>query len=76
MDAALGLYNRVEEEVHTLVAKSNRCLERLEHVQKIRELEAEFGKVRAGVAGAVGGPQALVTTPRTEVCSASALGPA
>uniref|UniRef100_A0A7M4EKT7 KIAA1755 n=1 Tax=Crocodylus porosus TaxID=8502 RepID=A0A7M4EKT7_CROPO len=59
MDAALGLYNRVEEEVHTLVAKSNQCLERLEHVQKIRELEAEFGKVRAGVAGAVGGPQAL-----------------
>ncbi|XP_014465791.2 uncharacterized protein KIAA1755 homolog [Alligator mississippiensis] len=45
MDAALGLYNRVEEEVHTLVAKSNRCLERLEHVQKIRELEAEFGKL-------------------------------
>ncbi|XP_019395049.1 PREDICTED: uncharacterized protein KIAA1755 homolog [Crocodylus porosus] len=45
MDAALGLYNRVEEEVHTLVAKSNQCLERLEHVQKIRELEAEFGKL-------------------------------
>uniref|UniRef100_A0A674IWB5 KIAA1755 n=1 Tax=Terrapene triunguis TaxID=2587831 RepID=A0A674IWB5_9SAUR len=47
MDSAMGLYNQVEEEVHTLVTKSNSCLERLEFLRKIREFEAEFGKVSA-----------------------------
>ncbi|XP_063003544.1 uncharacterized protein KIAA1755 homolog isoform X2 [Elgaria multicarinata webbii] len=42
---ALGLYNLVEEEVHTLVSKSNHRLEHLEFLLKIRELEAEFSKL-------------------------------
>ncbi|XP_061486753.1 uncharacterized protein KIAA1755 homolog isoform X2 [Rhineura floridana] len=42
---ALALYNLVEEEVHTLVTKSNSRLEHLEFLLKIRELEAEFSKV-------------------------------
>ncbi|XP_050773650.1 uncharacterized protein KIAA1755 homolog isoform X2 [Gopherus flavomarginatus] len=45
MDSAMGLYNQVEEEVHTLVTKSNSCLERLEFLRKIRQFEAEFGKL-------------------------------
>ncbi|XP_008170421.2 uncharacterized protein KIAA1755 homolog isoform X1 [Chrysemys picta bellii] len=45
VDSAMGLYNQVEEEVHTLVTKSNSCLERLEFLRKIREFEAEFGKL-------------------------------
>uniref|UniRef100_A0A8C8S8D6 KIAA1755 n=1 Tax=Pelusios castaneus TaxID=367368 RepID=A0A8C8S8D6_9SAUR len=45
MDSAMALYNQVEEEVHTLVTKSNSCLERLEFLGKIRQLEAEFSKV-------------------------------
>uniref|UniRef100_A0A8C3SUZ1 KIAA1755 n=1 Tax=Chelydra serpentina TaxID=8475 RepID=A0A8C3SUZ1_CHESE len=47
MHSAMGLYNQVEEEVHTLVTKSNSCLERLEFLRKIREFEADFGKVSA-----------------------------
>ncbi|CAM5152309.1 unnamed protein product [Eretmochelys imbricata] len=45
MDSAMGLYNQVEEEVHTLVMKSNSCLERLEFLRKIQEFEAEFSKL-------------------------------
>ncbi|XP_067410635.1 uncharacterized protein KIAA1755 homolog [Emydura macquarii macquarii] len=45
LDSAMGLYNQVEEEVHTLVTKSNSCLERLERLRKIRELEAEFSQL-------------------------------
>ncbi|KAG6938454.1 hypothetical protein G0U57_005715 [Chelydra serpentina] len=45
MHSAVGLYNQVEEEVHTLVTKSNSCLERLEFLRKIREFEADFGKL-------------------------------
>uniref|UniRef100_K7FBZ9 KIAA1755 n=1 Tax=Pelodiscus sinensis TaxID=13735 RepID=K7FBZ9_PELSI len=45
LDSALGLYSRVEEDVHALVTKSNRCLERLELLRQIRELEAEFSKL-------------------------------
>ncbi|KAF7248706.1 hypothetical protein EYD10_05254 [Varanus komodoensis] len=43
--SALSLYNLVEEEVHTLVTKSNQRLEHLEFLLKIRELEAEFSKL-------------------------------
>ncbi|XP_030319028.1 uncharacterized protein KIAA1755 homolog isoform X2 [Calypte anna] len=45
MDSAEGLYSQLEEELHDLVSQSNSCLERLEFLQKIRELEAEFGKL-------------------------------
>uniref|UniRef100_A0A8B9ZX75 G-protein coupled receptors family 1 profile domain-containing protein n=1 Tax=Anas zonorhyncha TaxID=75864 RepID=A0A8B9ZX75_9AVES len=45
MEAAEGLYNQLEEEVHDLVSQSNSCLERLEFLRKVRELEAEFGKL-------------------------------
>lgn len=52
MEAAEGLYNQLEEEVHDLVSQSNSCLERLEFLQKVRELEAEFGKVSGAAPGA------------------------
>ncbi|XP_071616364.1 uncharacterized protein KIAA1755 homolog isoform X2 [Heliangelus exortis] len=45
MDSAEELYSQLEEELHDLVSQSNSCLERLEFLQKIRELEAEFGKL-------------------------------
>ncbi|XP_066480848.1 uncharacterized protein KIAA1755 homolog [Tiliqua scincoides] len=45
IDCTLALYNRVEEEVHTLVTKSNSRLEHLEFLLKIRELQAEFNKL-------------------------------
>lgn len=45
MESAEGLYSQLEEELHDLVSQSNSCLERLEFLQKVRELEAEFGKV-------------------------------
>ncbi|XP_063152867.1 uncharacterized protein KIAA1755 homolog [Candoia aspera] len=44
-DSALAIYSLVEEEVHTLVTKSNSCLEHLEFLRKIRELEEEFRQV-------------------------------
>nr|XP_056700920.1 uncharacterized protein KIAA1755 homolog [Euleptes europaea] len=44
IDCALGLYNLVEEQVHTLVTRSNGRLEHLQFLRKIRELEAEFRK--------------------------------
>lgn len=45
MESAEGLYSRLEEELHNLVSQSNRCLERLEFLRKVRELEDEFSKV-------------------------------
>ncbi|KAL8179867.1 UNVERIFIED_CONTAM: hypothetical protein K2H54_073705, partial [Gekko kuhli] len=44
IERALGLYNLVEEQVHTLVTRSNGRLEHLQFLRKIRELEAEFRK--------------------------------
>ncbi|PKU34345.1 hypothetical protein llap_15351 [Limosa lapponica baueri] len=44
MESAEGLYSQLEEELHNLVSHSNSCLEHLEFLQKVRELEAEFGK--------------------------------
>lgn len=46
MESAEGLYSRLEEQLHELVSQSNSCLERLEFLQKVRQLEAEFSKVR------------------------------
>ncbi|XP_054835183.1 uncharacterized protein KIAA1755 homolog isoform X1 [Eublepharis macularius] len=45
IDCALGLYNVVEEQVHTLVTRSNCRLEHLQFLLKIRELEEEFHKL-------------------------------
>ncbi|XP_074776382.1 uncharacterized protein KIAA1755 homolog isoform X2 [Athene noctua] len=45
MESAEGLYSRLEEELHDLVSRSNSCLERLEFLQKVQELEAEFSKL-------------------------------
>ncbi|XP_077192208.1 uncharacterized protein KIAA1755 homolog isoform X2 [Paroedura picta] len=45
IDCALGLYNLVEEQVHTLVTRSNSRLEHLQFLRKVRELEAEFHKL-------------------------------
>lgn len=45
MESAEGLYSQLEEELHNLVSQSNSCLERLEFLRKVRELEAEFSKV-------------------------------
>ncbi|XP_058033157.1 uncharacterized protein KIAA1755 homolog isoform X2 [Ahaetulla prasina] len=44
-ESALAVYNLVEEDVHTLVTKSNSCLEHLEFLKKIRELEEQFHQV-------------------------------
>lgn len=46
MESAEALYNQLEEELHDLVFQSNSSLERLEFLRKVRELEAEFSKVR------------------------------
>lgn len=48
MELAEGLYSQLEEELHHLVSQSNSCLEHLELLRKVRELEAEFGKVSWG----------------------------
>ncbi|KAM6243210.1 uncharacterized protein KIAA1755 homolog [Spheniscus humboldti] len=45
MESAEELYSQLEEELHDLVSQSNSCLERLEFLRKVRELEAEFGKL-------------------------------
>ncbi|XP_014799356.1 PREDICTED: uncharacterized protein KIAA1755 homolog isoform X1 [Calidris pugnax] len=45
MELAEGLYSQLEEELHNLVSQSNSCLEHLEFLQKVRELEAEFSKL-------------------------------
>lgn len=45
MELAEGLYSQLEEELHNLVSQSNSCLEHLEFLRKVRELETEFGKV-------------------------------
>uniref|UniRef100_A0A8C4JAR2 KIAA1755 n=1 Tax=Dromaius novaehollandiae TaxID=8790 RepID=A0A8C4JAR2_DRONO len=46
LEAAEGLYEQLEEDVHGLVSQSNRCLERLELLRRTRQLEAEFGEAR------------------------------
>ncbi|XP_071429236.1 uncharacterized protein KIAA1755 homolog isoform X2 [Pithys albifrons albifrons] len=45
MELAEGLYSQLEEELHDLVSQSNSCLEHLEFLRKVRELETEFGKL-------------------------------
>uniref|UniRef100_A0A8B9SRH0 KIAA1755 n=1 Tax=Anas platyrhynchos TaxID=8839 RepID=A0A8B9SRH0_ANAPL len=67
MEAAEGLYNQLEEEVHDLVSQSNSCLERLEFLRKVRELEAEFGKVSGAAPGAGQSQSPVGTAPQTRV---------
>ncbi|XP_075294451.1 uncharacterized protein KIAA1755 homolog [Opisthocomus hoazin] len=45
MESAEGLYSQLEGELHDLVSQSNRCLQRLEFLRKVRELEAELGEL-------------------------------
>ncbi|XP_072413055.1 pleckstrin homology domain-containing family G member 4B-like isoform X2 [Chiloscyllium punctatum] len=42
IDAVTSLYNKVEEHVHTLVMRSNQCLQHLEFLQDLRRLEDKF----------------------------------
>ncbi|KAG8446118.1 hypothetical protein GDO86_013838 [Hymenochirus boettgeri] len=45
VEAAIQMYNQLEEQVHALVTKSNRRLELLESLLKIRELENQFNQL-------------------------------
>ncbi|XP_041904506.1 uncharacterized protein KIAA1755 homolog isoform X1 [Corvus kubaryi] len=51
MELAEGLYSQLEEELHDLVSQSNSCLERLEFLRKVRELETKFGKLGSWLDG-------------------------
>ncbi|OPJ85023.1 hypothetical protein AV530_018063 [Patagioenas fasciata monilis] len=51
MELAEELYSQLEGELHDLVSQSNSCLERLEFLQKVRELEAEFSKLGSWLDG-------------------------
>ncbi|XP_069740741.1 pleckstrin homology domain-containing family G member 4B-like isoform X3 [Narcine bancroftii] len=42
IDSVTPLYNMVEESVHTLVMRSNQCLQHLEFLQNLRTLEDKF----------------------------------
>ncbi|XP_023664544.2 pleckstrin homology domain-containing family G member 4B isoform X2 [Paramormyrops kingsleyae] len=46
MELVTSLYNHVEEQVHTLVMKSNYSLQHLDFLLKLRELESRFTKIR------------------------------
>ncbi|KAJ8265652.1 hypothetical protein COCON_G00147510 [Conger conger] len=46
MALAGGLYDQVEEQVHTLVMKSNQSLQHLEVLLTLRELEGRFTQIR------------------------------
>ncbi|XP_064321666.1 uncharacterized protein KIAA1755 homolog isoform X3 [Phalacrocorax carbo] len=45
METAERLYSQLEEELHDLVSQSNSCLERLEFLRKVQELQAKFSKL-------------------------------
>ncbi|XP_066417537.1 uncharacterized protein KIAA1755 homolog [Molothrus aeneus] len=51
MELAEGLYSQLEEELHNLVSQSNSCLERLQFLRKVRELETQFGKLGSWLDG-------------------------
>ncbi|XP_015220175.2 pleckstrin homology domain-containing family G member 4B isoform X1 [Lepisosteus oculatus] len=46
MSTTTNFYNQVEEQVHTLVMKSNESLQHLDFLLKLRELEGRFKKIR------------------------------
>lgn len=45
MDSVTSLYNRVEEQAHALVQRSNMALEHLEYLLQLREMEGHFLQV-------------------------------
>ncbi|KAJ8400562.1 hypothetical protein AAFF_G00393310 [Aldrovandia affinis] len=45
MDSVTGLYNQVEEQVHTLVMKSNQSLQHLDFLLGLRDLERRFKEI-------------------------------
>ncbi|KAM4622875.1 uncharacterized protein KIAA1755 homolog isoform 2-T2 [Discoglossus pictus] len=45
VESAVHMYNHLEERVHALVTKSNRRLELLESLLKIREIEGQFSQL-------------------------------
>ncbi|XP_053574673.1 uncharacterized protein KIAA1755 homolog [Bombina bombina] len=51
VESAVHMYNQLEERVHALVTKSNRRLELLESLLKIRELEAQFSQLSSWMDG-------------------------
>ncbi|XP_065501742.1 uncharacterized protein KIAA1755 homolog isoform X2 [Caloenas nicobarica] len=51
MESAEELYSRLEGELHDLVSQSNSCLERLEFLRKVRELEDEFSRLGSWLDG-------------------------
>ncbi|XP_051804973.1 LOW QUALITY PROTEIN: uncharacterized protein si:dkey-65j6.2 [Acanthochromis polyacanthus] len=46
VDSVTSLYNHVEEQAHVLVQKSNMCLEHLEFLLQLREMEAHFTQIQ------------------------------
>lgn len=49
MDSVTSLYNRVEEQAHALVQRSNMALEHLEYLLQLREMEGHFLQVLCDV---------------------------
>lgn len=45
VESVTGLYNRVEEKLHTLVMRSNESLQHLEFLLRLREMEAKINTV-------------------------------
>ncbi|XP_068119469.1 uncharacterized protein KIAA1755 homolog isoform X4 [Hyperolius riggenbachi] len=51
VESAVQMYNHLEERVHALVTKSNRRLELLESLLKIKELEGQFNQLTSWMDG-------------------------
>lgn len=45
VESVTGLYNQVEEKLHTLVMRSNQSLQHLEFLLRLREMEAKISTV-------------------------------
>lgn len=45
VESVTGLYNQVEEKLHTLVMRSNESLQHLEFLFRLREMEAKISTV-------------------------------
>lgn len=46
LESATGLYNQVEEKLHTLVMRSNESLQHLHFLFRLRETEAKISTVQ------------------------------
>ncbi|CAL8259510.1 unnamed protein product [Gadus morhua 'NCC'] len=66
VDSVTSLYNCVEEQAHVLVQRSNVCLEHLEYLLQLRELEAHFQQIREWFM--VEGEHHLLEAERVEDC--------